>query len=201
MEPTRTSAVGWNPAIINGWNFLGPGTKPNNPIIGLGNQINPDYNYLTNTFSQHRDGTNCESPSTTWGFWPLLVILIVIFILWAEYRSQYCTGKACHQLARVSASTDTTEELFDNLINQVESTHTIVFWRVSMLSAIVVALFILLFFYPVFPSGSAFFICATWIFIGIYGGFSWTVAHWYRQNANKTEYGIRQLQTKIRSDL
>ena len=185
MDCDVTKATGWNPSIVNGWNYLGPGIKPDNPIIGLGNQVNSSYNYLD---------------KCSWGFWPLLVILIVIFILWAEYRSQYCTGKACHQLSRISTSTDTTEELFDNLLYQLESTHTIVFWRVSMLSAIIIALFVLLFFYPVFPSGLTFFICATWIFIGIYGGFSWTVAHWYRQTANKTEYGIRQIRTKVRTE-
>lgn len=184
MDYTSDRAVGWNPSIINGWNYLGPGIKPASPIIGLGNQIEPSCNYLE---------------KYSWGFWPLLLIIIVMFILWAEYRSQYCTGKACHQLSRVSTSDDTTEELFDNILSQLESTHTIVFWRVTMLSAIVIALIVLLIFYPVFPSGITFFLCATWIFIAIYGGFSWTVAHWYRQTANKTEFGVRQIRTKVRS--
>ena len=173
-------AYGWNPGWLNGA-YLGPACKPDNFITGLGNTPS--------------SGTNLSTMQWVW--WPLILILVVIFIIWAEYRSQYCTGKACHQLSHEYDPSDNVATIINKLYRQINSTHTIVFWRTTMLAAIITGLLLLIITYRTFPSGMTLVVALGWIFIAIYGGFSWTVAHWYRQTANKAIEGVRNIEIAL----
>ncbi len=131
-------------------------------------------------------------------FWPIIVITIVVFLVWAEYGSQDCRYQTCNNKAPSIDPNDTTTEAIDKILYTVRKNHTTVGWRRSMLLAIFITLLILIWMCRSrMVHGFVFFIIATMIFLATYFASAWFQSHWYTFNDLKIESSLKELRHRL----
>ena len=131
-------------------------------------------------------------------FWPILIITIVVFLVWAEYGSQDCRNQTCNNKAPIIHPNDTSSEIIDKILYTVRKNHTIIGWRRSLLIAIFSTLLILILLYSTkMVHGFVFFIIAVIIFLVSYFTSAWFQSHWYTFNDTKIENSLKELRHRI----
>ena len=132
-------------------------------------------------------------------FWPIIVITIVVFLVWAEYGSQDCRGQTCNNKAPVIDPNDSIAESIDKTIYAIRKNHTVVGWRRSMLVAIFVTLLILMWMCRYcMVHGFVFLIVAIIIFFITYFASAWFQSHWFTFNDIRAEQSLRELRSRLK---
>lgn len=101
-------------------------------------------------------------------FWPLIVILIVVFLIWAEYGSQDCLHDAINSFKPIDEQ-DGVGEISDKLIDSFQRQYSLVIWRRAMLVSIVSSTIISLIYFKRHINGFNFFMICFYIMITVYG--------------------------------
>lgn len=151
------------------------------------------------TFELHR--LRCEYDNKVGWIWPIVLIIIFIFLIWAEDRSQCCNGKPCHNSGPEWTGDETFLEAMDKTITTVHLNDKLVHWRRAMIASFSVALLTMLIYYAMgtcagFPSGIIIFLITFFIFLGVYSSIMWKQTRWFRPKNNRTERLLRNLRDK-----
>lgn len=132
-------------------------------------------------------------------FWPILVVVLTVFLIWGEDRSQNCLDKPCQHSAPLPDIKDKPVDLIDKAISGLYLNHTLVDWRRSLLVALLIGL--LLFFIlnlSNIPTGAEYFTVVLVIFLGIYlscGYFLWI---WFMPKDQEIIDGLLDIRSKIK---
>lgn len=134
----------------------------------------------------------------TWAIWPVIFMGVIIYLILSEIGSQDCTTQNCNNKLPVLNDDDTSVEMIDKINEALRKLHRTVTWRLSMICAIIISVFILAVFYmSKMISGIVFFILVLTIFFIIAACFSWFNAHFHRQNSYKEEQTLYELRHKV----
>ena len=133
--------------------------------------------------------------------WPVIVVSIIIFIAVAEIGSQSCQGGKCNHYKSVESVkySDPSSKTIDGIISRINLNHTVVGWRRALILAIILALSVLMYFYPGLPDGYDFFLVATILFIVIYLFSVWFQWHWWKGRDHKIENKLLGLRHKVKN--
>lgn len=145
---------------------------------------------------------------TSFCIWPLIIIVIVVFLISTEDKSQNCVFQRCSNRSPDLLPTDTHRHIVDKLITTVRLNHNLVNWRLAMLVSLLVTVIILLIFghqaSPLcfkspteFPQGFTVLVIATIIFITVYFLFNGIQAHQWAQDDHKIEEQLLQLRHRL----
>ena len=147
----------------------------------------PNLQYLSNYFG-----------SSSGSFWPIIVIVIIVFLVWSEYGSQDCRTQSCNNKALEITDDDSLTEIIDKIQYSVRKNHTLVEWRRSMIVAIFVTLLLMLYLSSTqMVHGFVFLIVAIMIFFATYFASAWFQAHWFYFNDVKIEQALRELRDRL----
>jgi len=148
-------------------------------------------------------------------YWPIVVIVLIVYLLWSEYGSQDCSKQSCNNRARVIYGEDDWYEAIDKINHNVHMNHTIVGWRRALLVAIIVTILVLFIFYNgkkgstpgdryavayALPDGFTVFIVTVIIFVIVYFSSAWIQYSWWRNNDYKIEDSLKLLKKKYKYD-
>src|SRR5680860_27605 len=132
-------------------------------------------------------------------YWPIVVIVIVVFLVWSEYGSQDCRSQQCNNKAETIDPNDDYRTSIDKIILTIKRNHTIVGWRRSLLVAIFATLLILMWMCrTTMVHGFIFFLIAVMIFFATYFVSAWLQWTWFTNNDLKIEKYLRELRTKLK---
>lgn len=151
--------------------------------------------------------------------WPLIVVLVLVYLIWTEYGSQDCRKQNCNNRAGIiyvgkkeynddimgvkyiddsdKSNITTNEEIIDKISANIIQNHTIITWRRSMIASILIALVILFIFCAEFPHGFTVLLTVLIIFIAIQISANWFQAHWWLFNDYKIDESLKQLRSKL----
>ena len=129
--------------------------------------------------------------------WPIIVLTLVIFLIWADDGSQNCLNQYCNNSAPTVAKNDTPVQSIDKIIDAVRTNHTLVGWRRAIIVALIVSLLVLILLYKRFPDGFTVFLIATFVFVGVYFIDIWFQAHWWKMNDMKIEESLYKLRSTL----
>lgn len=124
--------------------------------------------------------------------WPFIVIIIVIILLYLEYRD-ISTADSILDLNQIinqeqESPPKSNVEQLDQLTKRLRKNHLIINWRRSLLISIILAILILFYLYPSqIPSGFTVFIATAIIFTILYFSENWFNAHFWLMNDVKIE--------------
>jgi len=154
--------------------------------------------------------------ASTWALnniaiWPLIVIVVLVYLIWSEYGSQDCRRQNCNNRARIvyvedrydlsgvghrKEMVDSDEEIIDKISDNLMLNHTIVTWRRSIIVAILAAIIILLIFCKEFPHGFTVLLTILIIFMAVQISANWFQAHWWLFNDYRIEESLKMLRQK-----
>lgn len=129
--------------------------------------------------------------------WPIILIVIVVYLIWSEYGSQDCRKQNCNNRARMVHAEDTDREIIDKVSDNLMRNHTIVTWRRSIIISIVIALLILILFCKEFPHGFTVLLTVLFVFMAVQISANWFQAHWWLFNDYKIDRSLQELRQRI----
>lgn len=133
-----------------------------------------------------------------WAIWPVIIMTVLVYLVVSEIGSQDCTTQKCNNKLTPIYETDTTVEMIDKINEGLRKNHRTVTWRISMICAIIISIFIVSFFYATkMISGIVMFLLILVIFFIVAAIFSWFNAHYYRQISYKEEQTLQELRHKV----
>lgn len=130
-------------------------------------------------------------------YWLLIVGLIVVFVVWAEDRSQNCLDKPCQHSAPPVVEGDDPSRIVDKTAYGVSLRHTVVDWRRAVLAGLVVTLLLYLVMKPQAPTGSDFFVTALILILGYYLVASWFIWSWFNPYDRAIEKSLTHLRRLV----
>lgn len=158
----------------------------------------------------------------SWGvyntpIWPLIIILVLVYLIWTEYGSQDCRNQDCNNRAKIvyesytdnsefnnrsgvefdSNTVDSNEEIIDKISTNVMQNHTIVTWRRSIIAAILISLVILFIFCKEFPHGFTVLLTVFFVFMAVQISANWFQAHWWLFNDYKIDRSLQTLRQRV----
>jgi FtsH-binding integral membrane protein len=133
-------------------------------------------------------------------FWWILVLLIIIYLIWAENGSQNCYERECNNLPP-KVNSDSYLENISRVIETIRLNHTYVDWRRAMLIALILAFIIPIVLSVVFNqdvnlNGYRYFVIATVMFFLIYSFFIYHQRDFARSRDKEIENHLLSLRTK-----
>lgn len=140
-----------------------------------------------NDTEQNSAASHCSLGPISWVI-TTLVIALIIWLAYTEYRSQDCmernNGIFCNNWIDKVEDTDTVQNAVDKVTKGLQITYTSVGWRRAAIVALVLSLLLK----KVFNFGwDKFVIIALMIFIVTYTGYQWFQLHYIKPNAWKVE--------------
>jgi hypothetical protein len=148
--------------------------------------------------------------------WPVIVIVVMVYLIWTEYGSQDCRNQDCNNRSRIvydfdgpersgveacaAEYTDSNREIIDKISANVLKNHTVIGWRRSLIAAIIIGILILLIFCKEFPHGFTVFITILLTFLLVYFSSAWFQAHWWKFNDYKIDDSLQKLRNRLDSD-
>ncbi len=144
-----------------------------------------------------------QTDSSVGKYWPIIAIVVAVFLARTEVGSQNCSIKCCNkQLCNHNSplplDEDTEDETIDKMITSLRRHHTIVGWRRAILASIIISIIILMIFNRgKMVHGFTFLITTVLVFVGIYFTSVWFSSSWFLKNDREIEKSLRQYQDKI----
>ena len=133
-----------------------------------------------------------------WLIWPIIVILLVVFLIWSEYGSQDCRYQNCNNRAQIIDHDDDLGSAIDKIKHNVYLNHTLVGWRRALLAAILLTVITLFIFCPEMPDGFTVIIVTVIFFVFIYFSSAWIQHRWWRNNDRKLDKALDQYGRRYR---
>lgn len=113
------------------------------------------------------------------GWWILIVVVVILYLLQLEYRSQNALGRTCYNSTPPVVATDDPTAMVMKSIETIRRNHTLVVWRLAMIIALLVMLAVLALWCP----GMAFIdylVGALIVFVVVYAGLEYSQQGIYR---------------------
>ncbi len=132
--------------------------------------------------------------------WPIIIIVLIVYLVWTEYGSQDCREQNCNNRAKIIHSTDTRGTAIDKISSNVLKNHAVIGWRRTLIVAIIIAIIVLLIFCKEFPHGFTVTIAILIIFLLAYFSSAWLQAHWWKFNDYKIERSLKDLRKHYKDE-
>lgn len=138
-------------------------------------------------------------------FWFVIVLGLIILLTVTEIKTQsYYNGnskmynKTKNKYDESHKRSKKSSKYIEEIIDQVNLNHEVVIWRRALLTSIIMALVILLFYSDNLPSGYNFFITTFILFVVVYMIFSWFNWNWWKNKDNEIEKELLNLRHQLK---
>ena len=148
-------------------------------------------------------------------FWPIIIIVIMVYLIWTEYGSQDCRNQDCNNRAKIvydfdesrgatsgvetcdSTHNDSNGDIIDKISTNIMKNHTVIGWRRSLIASIVIAILILIIFCQEFPHGFTVVMTVLLVFMIVYFSSAWFQAHWWKFNDYKIDDSLQKFRNRL----